>query len=69
MRTLQVIFLTAAAIALAARVKRSGKEFVGDQRELFLIDEQSGAETPYERLLGDAMAGNGALGIARLAFQ
>jgi glucose-6-phosphate 1-dehydrogenase len=49
------------AVALAARVKRAGKEFVGDQRELFLLDEQSGIESPYERLLGDAMAGNGAL--------
>jgi glucose-6-phosphate 1-dehydrogenase len=49
------------AIALAARVKRAGKEFVGDQRELFLLDERSGEEMPYERLLGDALAGNGAL--------
>jgi glucose-6-phosphate 1-dehydrogenase len=49
------------AIAIAARVKRAGKEFVGDQRELYLVEEQSGEETPYERLLGDAMAGDGAL--------
>jgi glucose-6-phosphate 1-dehydrogenase len=49
------------AIALAARIKRKGKEFVGDQRELYLLDEQQGEESPYERLLGDAMAGNGAL--------
>jgi glucose-6-phosphate 1-dehydrogenase len=49
------------AIALAARVKRAGKEFVGDQRELYLIDERPGEEAPYERLLGDAMAGNGTL--------
>ena len=49
------------AVALAARVKHAGKEFVGDQRELYLLDEQSGAESPYERLLSDAMAGNGAL--------
>ena len=49
------------AVALAARVKRAGKEFIGDQRELYLLEEQSGNETPYERLLGDAMAGNGAL--------
>src|SRR5665647_451061 len=45
----------------AARVKRAGKEFVGDQRELYLLDEQPGKETPYERLLSDAMAGDGAL--------
>jgi glucose-6-phosphate 1-dehydrogenase len=49
------------AIALAARVKRAGKEFVGDQRELYLIDERPGEEAPYERLLSDAMAGNGSL--------
>ena len=49
------------AIALAARIKRAGKEFVGDQRELYLVEEEPGEETPYERLLGDAMAGDGAL--------
>jgi glucose-6-phosphate 1-dehydrogenase len=48
-------------IALAARVKRAGKDFVGDQRELYLTDNQPGEETAYERLLGDAMAGDGAL--------
>ena len=46
------------AIALAARVKRVGKEFVGDQHELYLLDEQSGEQPPYERLLGDALAGD-----------
>jgi glucose-6-phosphate 1-dehydrogenase len=50
-----------AAIALAARVKRAGEEFLGDQRELLLLDTQPDKEAPYERLLGDAMAGNGAL--------
>jgi glucose-6-phosphate 1-dehydrogenase len=49
------------AIALAARVKLAGKEFVGEQRELYLLEERQGGETPYERLLGDAMAGNGTL--------
>jgi glucose-6-phosphate 1-dehydrogenase len=49
------------AIALAARVKRVGQDFVGDQRELYLVDEQPGEKSPYERLLGDAMAGNGSL--------
>ena len=49
------------AVALAARVKRAGKEFIGDQRELYLLDEQPGEETPYERLLEDALAGDGAL--------
>ncbi|WP_020476457.1 glucose-6-phosphate dehydrogenase [Zavarzinella formosa] len=49
------------AIAISARVKRAGKEFVGDQRELFLSEELAGVESPYERLLGDALAGDGAL--------
>jgi len=50
-----------AAVALAARVKLAGKEFVGEQRELYLSEEQPAEEAPYERLLGDAMAGDGAL--------
>jgi glucose-6-phosphate 1-dehydrogenase len=50
-----------AAVALAARVKLAGKEFVGDQRELYLFEEPPVEESPYERLLGDAMAGDGAL--------
>jgi glucose-6-phosphate 1-dehydrogenase len=49
------------AIALAARVKSVGKEYIGQQQELFLCEHLAGAETPYERLLGDAMAGDGAL--------
>ncbi|MDO8369547.1 MAG: glucose-6-phosphate dehydrogenase [Candidatus Nitrotoga sp.] len=48
-------------IALAARVKRVGKEFVGDQQELDLFYKQPKEETPYARLLTDAMAGNGTL--------
>jgi len=49
------------AIALAARVKIAGKDFIGEQRELYLSEEQPGEEAPYERLLGDAMIGDGAL--------
>jgi glucose-6-phosphate 1-dehydrogenase len=49
------------AVALAARVKRSGKQFVGDQRELFLLDDDPNNETPYERLLTDAIAGDSSL--------
>jgi len=49
------------AIALAARVKLAGKEFIGEQRELYLLEERPGEEAPYERLLGDAMIGDGAL--------
>ena len=49
------------AIALAARVKLAEEDFVGEERELYLSEERSGDETPYERLLGDAMKGDGAL--------
>jgi glucose-6-phosphate 1-dehydrogenase len=49
------------AIALAARVKSAGKEFVGEQHELCLVEEHFGRESPYERLLRDAMNGDGAL--------
>jgi glucose-6-phosphate 1-dehydrogenase len=49
------------AVALAARVKLAGKEFIGEQRELYLSEEQVTEESPYERLLGDAMTGDGAL--------
>jgi glucose-6-phosphate 1-dehydrogenase len=50
-----------AVIALAARVKRQGEDFIGDQCELVLLDTQPDEEAPYDRLLGDAMAGDGAL--------
>ncbi len=50
-----------ASIALAARIKRSGKEFVGVQRELYLHEDEPNAMSTYERLLGDAMTGDDAL--------
>jgi glucose-6-phosphate 1-dehydrogenase len=50
-----------ACIALATRVKLPGHEYVGEQRELFLSEELAGQEAPYERLLSDAMRGDGAL--------
>jgi glucose-6-phosphate 1-dehydrogenase len=49
------------AVAIAARVKRAGKEFVGDQRELCLVEEHFGRESAYERLLHDAMVGDDTL--------
>jgi glucose-6-phosphate 1-dehydrogenase len=48
-------------IAIAARVKRAGKDFVGEQRELYLLEEEPNEASPYERLLGDAIAGDGSL--------
>jgi glucose-6-phosphate 1-dehydrogenase len=49
------------SIALAARVKDVGKEFVGTQRELYVRDDLTGEEAPYDRLLSDAMAGDASL--------
>lgn len=57
------------AIALAARVKRVGEEFIGDQKELYLLNAQPDEQAPYERLLGDALAGNGALFIRQDAVE
>ncbi len=48
-------------MALATRVKRPGNGYVGVQRELYLCDDEAGAETTYERLLGDAMVGDASL--------
>ena len=48
-------------IALAARVKRFGREFVGEQREFSLLEETALEQSPYERLLTDAMLGDGVL--------
>jgi glucose-6-phosphate 1-dehydrogenase len=45
-------------IGLAARVKDKGKRFVGDQKELSVIEEQCGERLPYERLLEDAISGD-----------
>ncbi len=59
--TLRLRISPHSAIALAARVKRAGKEFLGDQREFALLEEQTGGQSPYERLLTDAMDGDGAL--------
>jgi glucose-6-phosphate 1-dehydrogenase len=43
------------------RVKLPGKEFIGDQEEMFLCEHLAGQAAPYVRLLGDAMNGDGAL--------
>ncbi|MEO7938386.1 MAG: glucose-6-phosphate dehydrogenase, partial [Burkholderiaceae bacterium] len=47
-----------ASIGLAARVKRPGKQFVGVQRELYLGEDEPSTMSTYERLLGDALAGD-----------
>jgi len=57
------------AVALAARVKRPGRGFVGEQRELYLCEDLAGEDTTYERLLGDAMAGDAALFASQEAVE
>jgi glucose-6-phosphate 1-dehydrogenase len=50
------------AIALGARVKRPGEGMTGRLVELSLLAQQAEATlTDYERLLGDAMAGDATL--------
>ena len=49
------------AIALGARAKLPGEDFVGKQFELYLCNQFPDEMTPYERLLGDAMAGESLL--------
>ncbi|CAN5292468.1 glucose-6-phosphate dehydrogenase [soil metagenome] len=49
------------AVAIAARVKKPGKGFLGEQRELLLDDDDAGEEPTYARLLGDAMVGDASL--------
>jgi len=49
-------------IAIGARVKRPGEELIGDPTELKVVDRPHADEmTAYERLLGDAIAGDGTL--------
>ncbi len=49
-------------IAIGARVKRPGEELIGDATELKVVDRPHADEmAAYERLLGDAMAGDGTL--------
>ncbi len=46
------------AIGLGVRVKKSGKEMEGYSSELLLCDEDSARHSAYERLIGDALAGD-----------
>ena len=34
------------------RVKLAGKDFVGEQRELYMLEERPGEEAPYEQAFG-----------------
>ncbi len=48
-------------IAIGARVKRNGEAMRGEDVELVARHQPAGAAPPYERLLGDALRGDGAL--------
>jgi glucose-6-phosphate 1-dehydrogenase len=46
-------------IALGARVKKPGEAMISEPTELSLVQQPTGDQlSPYERLLGDAMAGD-----------
>ncbi|MFT0850104.1 glucose-6-phosphate dehydrogenase [Achromobacter sp. F4_2707] len=62
-------FSPRAEVALAARVKRPGKQYVGDQRELLLLNTAADSDSPYERLLGDALAGDRSLFASQAAVE
>jgi glucose-6-phosphate 1-dehydrogenase len=49
-------------IAIGARVKRPGEQLIGDPTELKVVNHPRGDEMDaYERLLSDAMTGDGSL--------
>jgi len=49
------------AIGMGLRVKQPGERMVGDDTELMLTAQAASYCPPYQRLLGDAMHGNGDL--------
>ena len=49
------------AIAIGARTKTPGEQMVGEAVELSVSDLDPEAMAPYDRLLGDALAGNASL--------
>jgi glucose-6-phosphate 1-dehydrogenase len=48
-------------LAMGMRVKRPGEAMRGDEKELVVVRDQRSDMLPYERLLGDAMRGDGSL--------
>ena len=57
------------AIAIGARLKQSGEQYSGVQQEFSLLEEQRDAQSPYDRLLGDAMRGDGTLFTSEAAVE
>ena len=48
-------------IALGVRVKVAGEQMIGEDIELVATDQPGEQRAPYERLLGDALQGDGEL--------
>ena len=48
-------------VAMGLRVKRPGEQMVGERVELTLTEQAGSEMPPYQRLLGDAMRGDGEL--------
>jgi glucose-6-phosphate 1-dehydrogenase len=49
------------AIAIGARAKTPGEDFLGQQLELYVCNAHTDEMSPYERLLGDALEGDALL--------
>ena len=49
------------SVAIGARRKAAGDAMVGEQIELYAVDDDQGDMEPYERLISDAIHGNGQL--------
>ena len=56
-------------LSMGARVKRAGEEMRGEPAELVARHQPRSEELPYERLLGDAMRGDGALFTSAAAVE
>jgi glucose-6-phosphate 1-dehydrogenase len=48
-------------VAIGLKVKRPGEEMVGEPTELVLTEQTASEMPPYQRLLGDALRGDGEL--------
>jgi glucose-6-phosphate 1-dehydrogenase len=55
---IRIRIVPAPQVAVGARVKKLGERMVGAAAELVVARDFSEAMMPYERLLGDALAGD-----------
>lgn len=66
---IRITLQAGSAVAQAGRIERPGNGFVGKQRELYPCEDFGDGEQTYERLLGDAMAGDRSLFTSRDAVD